>query len=451
MASAPVAGAARLVGEGGLVILSPHPDDETIGCSTFIREAGRSRRPLGIVAMTDGEGSHRSSRTFDAKRLGAIRAREQEAAVRALGCDHARYLRLALPDGASGRSAGFSTAIDEVAAFCVELGATALAAPHPDDPHPDHHAAAAMASALRGRMPRLRIIFYEVWIRRLDAEDGWREDALTPFRLRTDPRAKRTAIDEHASQLGRVVDDDPDGFALPAWFIDDACGPFEPCSWLALPGTGPGAEHFAELYAEGGDPWHVRSSAYELEKREAAVNLLGERRYPRMLEAGCGEGHLTAALLQAGITAQAIGFDREPLIVDRANAMGWGSSARFVTGTMPDAMPAGGYDLIVFSEVLYFLGEAELTQLAAQVRDLLNPGGSVLAVCYRGRTDTPLSGRDALDFFAAALGDEFVTEAVHETRDYRMELLELRPAPDAGPESVAEDRKGATSSGGDAG
>lgn len=427
MAAAPVADPARLIGDGALVVLSPHPDDETIGCSALLLAAGRLGQGVGLVALTDGDASHPNSKLFPPARLAAIRAAEQREAVERLGCDAAEWLRLALPDGASGRDARFGAAVDEAAALCERLGATALAAPHPDDPHPDHHAAAAMALEIRRRRPGLRILFYEVWSRRLARDAPFRQGDLTPFRLRTDVAAKRAALDRHSSQLGRVVGDDPGGFVLPDWFLRAQDDPLEVVSWLAMPGALPEPEHFARLYAGGGDPWHVRSSPYEIGKREAAVRLLAGRRHRRALEAGCGEGHLTAALVREGIAEEAVGFDREPVIVRRAAAMGWGERVRFEVGSMPDGMPEGRFDLAVLSEVLYFLDEEKLQALARNLAKRLEPGATLLVVSYLGPTDTPLGGREASDLFLACLGERAVPVSSLQTTDYRIHRLEWRP------------------------
>ncbi|WAP66743.1 PIG-L family deacetylase [Jiella pelagia] len=154
-AAAPDTEARRLVGTGGLVVLSPHPDDETFGASALLQEAGRTGRAVGIVAVTDGEASHPGSRSVSRQMLAGIRRAEHEAAVKALGVGEARFLRLQLPDGGSGRDPRFREAAQRVAQFCDAIGASTLSAPHPDDPHPDHHATAALAEAVREPPPAL--------------------------------------------------------------------------------------------------------------------------------------------------------------------------------------------------------------------------------------------------------------------------------------------------------
>ncbi|RIX98179.1 methyltransferase domain-containing protein [Aureimonas flava] len=434
VAVAPEVCGERLIGPGALVVLSPHPDDETIGCSGLILAAARLGRAVGVVALTDGEGSHPGSVEVPPTRLAAIRVAEQQAAMASLGHPSPEWLRLGLPDGASGRDGRFGAAADEIASFCERIGASALTAPHPDDPHPDHHAAAALAMEVRRRLPNLRILHYEVWSRRLGDEAPFRAEGLVPFRVRTAIGAKRRALNCHESQLGHVVPDDPGGFVLPAWFLGAMDEPTETASWLAMPGDVPGPDHFARLYAADGDPWHVRSSPYERDKRAAAVAMLAGHSYGRLLEAGCGEGHLTAAILHAGVAREAIAFDRDPAIVARANAMGWGADMRFVEGAMPDAVPEGRFDLVVLSEVLYFLSEVELIRFGDVLRGRLADGAHILLISYLGATDTPLDGRAASDLLVAALGAGVTTLGLRETEAYRMELVACPAAPVASPD-----------------
>lgn len=453
MEDAPVAPAQRLIGDGGLVVLAPHPDDETIGASGLLQAAARQRLPIGLVALTDGDGSHRGSISYPPERLAAVR-RDEQAAAMALLCGGAGFetLRLGLPDGASGRDARFAQAPEAVAAFCDRIGATALAAPHPDDPHPDHHAAAALALAVRKLRPSLRILFYEVWSRRLENDVAFRSADLTPFRVRTDVGVKRAALECHASQFGRVIADDPAGFTLPDWFLKAQDEPLERVSVLAMPGDLPGAAHFRQLYAETGDPWHVRASDYEREKREASIALLVGTTAAHALELGCGEGYLTRALVAAGVAAHATGVDRDGGIVERARRHPDSTTAtRFVEGSMPDDLPSGPFDLIVLSEVLYFLDEATLARLVTNLRTRLADDARILTVCYKGPTSTPLSGVDAGDFFAALFGEHLSLLERVETPDYRAECFAWRREEAPAPADVGADPTGADAGGARAG
>ncbi len=109
-----------------------HPDDVDLGCGgTAARLAARGVR-VGVLDLTAGELGTRG----DAQ----LRRREAETAGAALAV--AWRACLGLPDGALRRDAD-----EQVSAVVGALRAAApraLLVPHPEDPHPDHGAAAAL-------------------------------------------------------------------------------------------------------------------------------------------------------------------------------------------------------------------------------------------------------------------------------------------------------------------
>lgn len=201
------------------VVLAPHPDDESLGCGALLAKAfaGPGAR---VICMTDGGASHPGSLEWPRARLAGLRARELDAAIAALGGDPACVTRLGLPDAGM---AGLAHRFDEIAEAVVKIihaaGARVLIAPAPTDPHCDHEATAEIAriAALRAGT---RLLFYPVW-------SGWHDPsyrARLPHRIEhrfdisASREAKAAAIAAHRSQLGQVVQDDPDGFVLPESF-----------------------------------------------------------------------------------------------------------------------------------------------------------------------------------------------------------------------------------------
>ena len=65
----PVAPLEALVGDKGLVVVAPHPDDESLGCGGLIAEARRLGRAVRLVVVTDGCGSHTHSALYPPERL----------------------------------------------------------------------------------------------------------------------------------------------------------------------------------------------------------------------------------------------------------------------------------------------------------------------------------------------------------------------------------------------
>src|SRR3984893_10953906 len=59
----PVADLDQIFGTGGIVVVAPHPDDETLGCGGLIALASQLGRNIQVVVISDGVGSHPNSRS----------------------------------------------------------------------------------------------------------------------------------------------------------------------------------------------------------------------------------------------------------------------------------------------------------------------------------------------------------------------------------------------------
>ncbi|CAM3418620.1 LmbE-related protein [Deinococcus saxicola] len=181
-----------------ILILSPHPDDETLCCGGLIAGAALAGAQVDVVWATAGDGfefaASLSNRTLDPgdsqmRALGQTRAQEALRAAAALGIPASRTVMLGYPDG--GLSALFTTHYTEAytapttGAFAVyvrgaqtpgapftgqtleaDLGRVLdrvkpdlVLAPAPQDFHPDHRTLSYIAQRLmaaRGQADALR-------------------------------------------------------------------------------------------------------------------------------------------------------------------------------------------------------------------------------------------------------------------------------------------------------
>ena len=182
-----------------VLVVAPHPDDETIGAFGLIRLLRARGARVRVVVVADGAASHPASAAWSGARLVAERRRETRRAMRRAGVDAGEVHFLALPDG------GLPEAPPRIIGRAVRRmrGLDLLIAPADDDDHPDHRAVARHVRA--GPARRLS---YLVWPRR----DGPR--SIRPDRgLKISGPLKRTAIRSYRTQCGAITDD-PDGFAL---------------------------------------------------------------------------------------------------------------------------------------------------------------------------------------------------------------------------------------------
>jgi LmbE family N-acetylglucosaminyl deacetylase len=207
-----------------LLVVAPHPDDESLGCGGLLADCWRRGQRAHVVCLTDGTGSHPNSRAWPAPKLADRRWRELRAAVGALGGAPGRDVTwLGYPDTALERlhRAGPELA-EDILATARRVRARTLVAPSPHDPHGDHVAAAGAVQEAMGDLPGRRLYYYPVWSR-WRARDGEAPRA-GPRRLRRffpeRRAAKAAAIAAHASQTPGWVPDDPKGFTFPPGFSD---------------------------------------------------------------------------------------------------------------------------------------------------------------------------------------------------------------------------------------
>lgn len=219
----PLADLEEILGNRGVVVIAPHPDDESLGCGGLIAEATARAIPVRVVVVSDGAGSHPGSRLYPPPRLKIVREGETLRAMLALGLAPDAVTFLRLPDRevpSMGEDA--EQAADRIAAIAREIGAATLLVTWKHDPHGDHQAAHAIARLAQQRLPGVRLRSYPIWGWTLPARH--QVDEGRPQGMRLDisrhHQAKRAAILAHASQTGDLVEDDPDGFRLEPAMIE---------------------------------------------------------------------------------------------------------------------------------------------------------------------------------------------------------------------------------------
>lgn len=182
------------------------------------------------------------------------------------------------------------------------------------------------------------------------------------------------------------------------------------------------ASYFDDCYAGDPDPWRFATSPYEQEKYAATLDALPRARYASALEVGCSIGVLTEALAERCDTL--FGIDLAERALDQARVR----CERllhvcFERAQVPDQWPDGSFDLILLSEVVYFLDLVDVERLVARVRGCLRTGGEVVLVHWTGETHYPLSGDEAADRFIAAAATFLRPLRGTRTDAYRLDIL----------------------------
>ena len=168
--------------------------------------------------------------------------------------------------------------------------------------------------------------------------------------------------------------------------------------------------YFDELYGRDPDPWRFASSEYEAGKYAATMAALPRPHYASALEVGCSIGVLTDALAERCDALLAIDVADAALAQARARNAGH-PHVLFERGqfpaVMPAPMPANGFDLLLFSEMLYYLDRPTLDDAARATLAMARPGADIVMVHWLGPTpDYPLTGDQAAEHFIAALAPD---------------------------------------------
>lgn len=145
------------------------------------------------------------------------------------------------------------------------------------------------------------------------------------------------------------------------------------------------AEGFEALYREQSDPWGYHSSAYEREKYHATLEACGPGPFTAGLELGGSIGVFTG-LLAARCDAL-ISLDAAPTAVAAARShvarLALAGRIDVRLGTIPRDIPDGPFDLVVASEILYYVPDPQLAETLVRLEHCLTAGGRLVAVHWR--------------------------------------------------------------------
>jgi len=442
-----------------LVLVAAHPDDESLGAAGLAVRVARAGGRTDLVVATDGEASHPHSPSHTPEQLRDRRAQEIAVAANLLGCGS--LLRLGIPDGSvADHQDRLERALDDLLAHPlanplpnplakpdVDAEQVWLVAPWRQDGHPDHEAAGRAAAAVAARLG-IRLLEYPIWAWEwADSESGvLPADQLVGLELDAAERlAKQRAIAAHRSQLEPLSDRPGDEPVLPGHvlahferdvevFLDTApagpvAGPLE-ASAGSLP-----QGYFTEIYAAATDgaPWGLDRGWYERRKRSLLLAALTRPRYRVVVEPGCGIGLLTVELaaradqvLAFDVAAQAVRLTSERVAAQAPSGLG---EVLVRHGSLPSALldVQGPVDLIVLSEVGYYLSASDWREVVQRCTAMLEPGGELVACHWRHpAAGYPATADDVHGALHQACGLTHL--AAHAEDDFLLDVFATSPA-----------------------
>ena len=145
-----------------ILVLAPHPDDETFGCGGTIRMIVQSGGQVDVVFMTRGELGCEAPATSDElaqRELAQVRTHEAQEACRLLGVRDVFFL-----DGRDGRLASQPELVAPLRRVLQERPYRRVFCPWWGDSHEDHRATCQLLEmALKEAAMSMEVWLYEVW------------------------------------------------------------------------------------------------------------------------------------------------------------------------------------------------------------------------------------------------------------------------------------------------
>jgi len=174
-----------------VLVLSPHPDDESFGCGGTVKLISSSGGRVDVVYMTHGELGFESGTQVNyalQENLSRQRTREALLACRILGVASASFL-----EGHDGRLHLQPELFREILGILERGDYRSVFCPWPHDGHSDHHATYEMLlQALRYYSREIDVWLYEVWT-------PMEPNMVIPIDAVID--AKMAAMEAHRSQM----------------------------------------------------------------------------------------------------------------------------------------------------------------------------------------------------------------------------------------------------------
>jgi SAM-dependent methyltransferase len=184
------------------------------------------------------------------------------------------------------------------------------------------------------------------------------------------------------------------------------------------------AADFERRYRDDPDPWRYADSEYERAKYEATLEACGEGPFESALELGASIGVFSARLAPRCTRLTTIDFSPTATALARERLRGH-ANVDVILGRIPDALPAGPLDLVVASEVLYYLDAGTLERTLDALERRLQPGGRL--VCVHWRRAGPERPLDATAVHASVRARPWLaTSRPGSVGEYLLDVLERR-------------------------
>lgn len=181
-------------------------------------------------------------------------------------------------------------------------------------------------------------------------------------------------------------------------------------------------EYFDDVYNAADDPWNFTSSEYEAAKYAATVAALPDKNYCSAFEIGCSIGVLTEKLAAHCQSLLAVDVN-EKALNQASSRCGSLTNVRFRKMVVPDEFPDENFDLIVVSEVGYYLSAADWKRAGDKIISQIESNGIIVLVHWTHFVaNYPQTGDAVHDSFAELGAEKLKHLDAKRTDDYRLDV-----------------------------
>lgn len=184
------------------------------------------------------------------------------------------------------------------------------------------------------------------------------------------------------------------------------------------------SEYFENVYAANEDPWNFETSEYEAAKYSVTIASLPKDKYESALEIGCSIGVLTQLIAKKCLRLLATDVSRKA--IDQASRRCIElDNVSFQLLTFPKQIPDGRYDLIIISEVAYYLSYNDWEYAIKILLEKIITGGHIVLVHWLPEVhDYPQTGDEVHNSFKEFMENRMINIYADRTMSYRIDVWE---------------------------
>ena len=183
-------------------------------------------------------------------------------------------------------------------------------------------------------------------------------------------------------------------------------------------------DYFEKVYEANDDPWNSQTSEYESKKYTATLAALPKPKYQNALEIGCSIGVLTQLLADRCEKLLATDVSQNALDQAKERCKDF-QNITFKLHQFPEELPSQKFDLVVISEVAYYLSANDWKLAIENLWTKLDHGAQIIRVHWLPEVhDYPQTGDEVHDIFKDLMEHKMQNIFCKREENYRMDVWE---------------------------